>query len=212
MKILGLFFAFLLLLQAPSASAKSAKDDYSENDGGYLVYSVGTIRIGMDFSFPYKRVAQLDGSSVNDWSGVIEPKLGGMWTLKIKKPDFEGRETGHVIIRRLPPGRYAITNFGFSGQIPGVGGIDWSAAKPFEIPFSIKPGQATYIGSFMRSPSFGTSLQPQLGAAGFFVIADRSNRDLPIALRKNSLLPSAIIEVSNVDEIGNIALRSKEPD
>lgn len=212
MKFLQILLAALITFHVSSAEARTSENDYAEQDGGYLVYSVGTIRIGMDFAFPYSRTALLDGSPVDDWKGVIEPKLGGMWTLKIKKPDFDGRESGHVIIRRLPPGQYAITNFAFGGQVPGIGSFDWSAVKPFEIPFSIKSGQATYIGSYMRSPSFGMSLQTLLGTAGFFVVSDRSVRDLPIALRKNAALPVAKIEVINVDTIGNPALRSREPD
>jgi hypothetical protein len=165
----------------------------------------------MDFSFPYRRVNLSDGSSVDDWKGVIEPKLGGMWVLKIKNPDFSGRQTGHVVIRRLPPGSYVIENFAFGGQIPGIASYDWSSAKPFKIGFTIARGQATYIGSFIRAPSLGTSLQPQLGAAGFFIVSDQSDRDLPIAQNKNPQLPAVSIQVADVDAFGSAALRGREP-
>ena len=202
--------ALVLLAGAQAAQAKPPTD-YSQPDGGYLVYSVGTIRIGMDFSFPYHRVSEPDGTAVNDWSGLIEPKLGGMWTLRIKNPDFSGRETGHVVIRRLPPGRYTIENFAFGGQTP-TAQYSWSSAKPFVIQFNISSNETTYIGSFMRSPSFGTSLQPQLGAAGFFVISNQKIRDLAIARTKRALPAGENLQVTDVDEFGNLALHSREPD
>ncbi len=211
MRFLSLIAAAFTLFISTAVQARPNSTDYMNDDGGYLVYSVGTIAIGMDFSFPYHRVSLVDGSSVDDWKGVIEPKLGGMWVLRIKNPDFSGRETGHVIVRRLPPGSYAIDNFAFFGQLPGVASYQWSSGKPFKISFVIAKGQATYIGSFMRAPSLGTSLQPQLGAAGFFVVSNRSDRDLPIARRMIPQLPTTDLQVTDVDAFGSAALRSHEP-
>jgi len=71
---------------------------------------------------------------------------------------------------------------------------------------------ATYIGSFMRAPSLGTSLAPTLGASGFFVIADRSARDLPIARTRMPTLPDIITQVSDVERFGNALLLGREPD
>lgn len=204
--------AILALSFSASVAAKAPTSDYAGDDGGYLVYSVGTIRIGMDFGFPYRRIAAPDGSTVDDSKGEIEPKLGGAFTLKIKKPDFTGVETGHVVARRLPPGRYIIENFAFGGQSPVGGSVLWSSEKPFRIEFVLLPGQTTYIGSFMRSPSFGTPLQAQLGAAGFFVVSDQSARDLPIARARVAGLPPVTGQVTDVDTLGSLALRSRLPE
>ncbi len=202
--------AFFLMAGTAGAAEKSA-DAYTGQDGGYLVYSVGTIAIGMKFAFPYQRVALTDGTAVTDWPGSIEPRVGGAWVLKVKDPDFTGRETGHVVVRRLPPGRYTIKDFSFHGMSPVGDVYDWSAGTPFLIPFTINPGHTTYIGSFMRAPSLGTSLEAKLGAAGFFVISDQSARDLPIARAKVPGLPEADVQVTDVDSFGNPALRSREP-
>ena len=201
--LIGIFIAAAL-----PAEAKQPGPDYTEGDGGYLVYSAGTIRIGMEFSFPYRRTALSNGTIADDWKGLIEPSTGGTWTKKIKTPDFTGFETGHVIIRRLPPGHYAITNFGFAGSSPFGGSYAWSSAKPFSMEFDIKPGRATYIGSFMRSPTPKPELRAQLGYAGYFLIADRSERDLPLARAKLPLLPSADIQVTDVEQFGSAALRN----
>jgi hypothetical protein len=206
---LALCIAVLLL--ATPANARKSPSNYHGNDGGVLVYSVGTIAIGMRFDFPYRRVARFDGTPVQDWSGTIEPTVGGAWVLKIRNPDFVGRESGHVVVRRLPPGRYLIDQFAFAGGGMGLGTFDWSSAVPFSIRFTIEPGAATYIGSFMRAPSLGTSLERELKAAGYFLIADRSARDLPIARSKMPALAEIKTQVTDVTQFGSIALRRDEP-
>lgn len=211
MSVFRSFLVALLALLATPALAAKAPAEYAGADGGYVAYAVGTITLGMHFDFPYRRVAQRDGAPVNDWKGTIEPKLGGAIYLRIKNPDFEGRETGQIVVRRLPPGDYLIENFAFHGSSPTGAAYDWSSAKPFAIRFTIQPEKATYIGSFMRSPSLGTPLAPTLGAAGFFVVADRSGRDLPIIRTKLPASCEVVTQVTDVDVFGNAALRSAEP-
>lgn len=201
-----LLVALLALVATPALAAKKSPA-YAGEDGGYLVYGVGTIAIGMHFDFPYRRAATPEGTTVDDWKGTIEPTVGGAIYLKIKNPDFEGRESGHVVVRRLPPGEYLIDSLAFYGSSPTGAAYDWSSARPFAIRFTIRPGQATYIGSYMRAPSLGTSLQPALGAAGFFVVADRSDRDLPIARMR---LPASC-EITDVSTFGSAALSKAEP-
>jgi hypothetical protein len=208
--IRSILVAILALIATPALAAK-ATAQYAGEDGGYVAYAVGTIAIGMHFDFPYRRVAGPDGAPVNDWKGTIEPKLGGAIYLKIKNPDFAGRETGQIVVRRLPPGDYLIDNFAFYGSSPLGAAYDWSSAKPFAIRFSIRPGKATYIGSFMRAPSLGTSLEPTLGAAGFFVVANRSARDLPLIGPKLPAGYEVVTQVTDVDAFGSPALRSAEP-
>lgn len=194
---------------AASASEKPA--EYRGADAGCLIYSVGTRSIGMRFKFRYARA---DGASPNGggrWAGTIEPRVGGAILLKIRNPDFTGEESGHVIVRCLPPGRYAVGGFEFSGSIPGVGSTQWSPARPIVMPFTIRSGEATYIGTFIRAPSLGTPLQPVLGAAGYFLVADRRKRDLPIARAR---LPSGMAvtnEVTDVSTFGLAALRDAAP-
>jgi len=85
------------------------------------------------------------------------------------------------------------------------------SARPFSIPFTIRPGEATYIGNFARAPSLGTSLGPVLGAAGFFVISDKSERDLAIARQRRPGLPPVTVTVTNVSTWGHAMLRVDEP-
>lgn len=205
--------SWLLALMALilSAPAMAADKEYDGADAGYLVYAVGTLRIGMHFDFNYRRLTLPDGTPTADWKGKIRPRLGGAIYLKVKNPDFTGDETGHVVIRRLPPGKYAVQDFFFAGSSPGGGGVYWSPAKPFALPFTIRSGAATYIGSFMRSPSLGTSLQPVVGAAGFFIVADRSSRDLSIATARLPASVKVTGEVTDVSAFDTPVLRTASP-
>jgi hypothetical protein len=200
-----------MLTPMGSVFARDESPDYRGDDAGFLVYAVGTIAIGMRFDFPYRRVALPDGKPVQDWAGTIAPTVGGAWVLRVKNPDFSGRETGHVVVRRLPPGQYLIDQFAFGGGGVGMGTIGWSSAVPFSIRFTIKPGEATYIGSYMRAPSLGTPLESEVNAAGYFLIADRSERDVPIARAKLPATASITTEVTDVTQFGSIVLRRDEP-
>src|SRR5436190_15999142 len=101
---LRVLWAAVLLgwLVLPAASSAKSRE-YEGADAGYLVYSVGTVRIGMHFDFSYRRLSTLEGAPTQDWRGKIEPKLGGAIYLKVKDPDFAGEESGHVVVTRLPP-------------------------------------------------------------------------------------------------------------
>ena len=198
----------LALLIAAPASAKGKDKDYQGADGGYLVYAVGTAKIGMGFEFPYR---QVEAGRADAWAGRIEPSLGGAIYLKVKNPDFTGEESGHVIVRRLPPGRYEVGSFSFAGSNLAGTSYRWSPSKPFALPFTIRPGQATYIGSFVRAPSLGTPLQPALGAAGYFVVADRQDRDLPLAKPKLPAGTPVAIEVTDVAPFASPAMRTSHP-
>jgi len=182
--------------------------DYTGDDAGVLVYAVGTVRgFGMRFSFPYGRVQVSDGAATDDWKGRIRPSVGGAIYLKILNPDFEGFETGHVVTRKLPPGHYAISDFEFFGSGP-AGSYEWNSKVPFSIEFVIEAGKATYIGSFMRSlaPPGGAA---GIGAPGYFLIANRSDRDLPIARPRMRADITILKQVTDVEKFGSAVLRSK---
>lgn len=202
----------LLGLAAVISAPAAAKDkEYEGPEGGYLVYSVGAIEgAGLGFLFYYRPTA-VTGKPDRRWKGEIEPRLGGAIHLKVKNPEFTGSEVGEVVVRRLPPGSYEVHNFYFGGSNLAGTTYDWSSAVPFSLPFTIRPGEATYIGTFMRGQSAGTPLQPVLGFAGFFLLADRSDRDVPIARAK---LPSGtkfVVEVTDVSAFGNEMLRTSRP-
>jgi hypothetical protein len=199
----------LMLAVVPTAASQAGKPkDYDGADAGYLVYAVGVVRLPAAFEFPYGRVATSDGGPVDDWKGLIEPKLGGAFYLKVKNPDFDKEETGHVVVRRLPPGRYQVRSFRFFGQIPGIASYSWKPTQSFALPFDIRSGEATYIGSFSRAMATA-AMRPDIGGGPYFVIANRAQRDLPIAM---SRLPSMMKITQQVTDVRQFGLRSLEPD
>jgi hypothetical protein len=117
-------------------------------------------------------------------------------------PDFNtGYETGKVQIQHLRPGKYEVYSFEFTGSSIGEW-ITWHPKKPFSIPFTINPGETTYIGNFARAPSLGTQKASELGAAGFFVVSDKHQRDIEIARRKRPDLTPVTVSVTDVSEFG----------
>jgi hypothetical protein len=202
-----LLLAFLLV---PLQQAGAGDRDYDGPDGGFLIYSAGSIRGPINFAFRYKRIRGPAGGAASDWGGTIGCGCVGFIRAQAGGADYQGRETGRVHVRRLPPGDYEVFNFGFSGSL-GTSVVTTSSARPFSIPFTIRPGGAVYIGSFARTPSLGTPLQRELGAMGFFVIANRAERDLAIARRQRPELPEPVIAFTDVSGWGNAMLRSDEP-
>ncbi|MEL6729390.1 MAG: hypothetical protein AAFP91_17995 [Pseudomonadota bacterium] len=207
------FIGFLLLAGCASSTqtnrgaGPNPGPSYDGVDAGTLIYSVGTVRgFGMRFGFPYGRIETLEGDARDDWDGMIKPSIGGAIYLKVVEPDFEGFETGHVVLRQLPPGHYVISDFEFYGSGPG-GSYEWLPEWPFEIEFTISPGEGTYIGSFMRSQT-PRGMSDELGAAGYFLVSDRSARDLPIAQRRLSPSYQISQDVTDVDSFGSVVLRS----
>lgn len=196
---------------AGSSAATGADRSYDGADRGCLIYSVGGIKFATQFSFPYSREKADTGASVHDWSGSIKPPKPGIFNTQISNPDFTGNETGIVVVRCLPPGIYKVGSYSFNGQVPGIGHFYWEGKYAPATIFHIRSGAATYIGSFMRAPSWGTTLQPVLGARGFFVVADRSTRDLPLA--ESKLPPGIPVSKEVIDVAGSPdpALRTSEP-
>jgi hypothetical protein len=191
---LAVFAALLAFPHGASAQADDAP--------GTLIYSVGSVDIAMNFEFGYRRTATLAGDAVEDNRGAMVCRCVGFLRPRPSNLDYYSREAGRVIVHALPPGRYEIYDFGFTGTLI-VAGVVWSSATPFSIPFTINPGEATYIGNFARAPSLGTRLEPQLGAVGYFVVSDQSERDVPIARARNPALPAVREEVADVSTLGH---------
>lgn len=192
----------VLALAALAAAPTAARAQTSDETPGMLVYSVGSVDIAMSFEFAYRRTANGAGAPVADNRGAMVCNCVGFFNPRPRDLDYRGREAGRVFVRALPPGRYEIFDFGFSGTIV-VAGVEWSSATPFSIPFTINPGEATYIGNFARAPSSGTGLAPTLGAVGYFVVSDQAARDLPIARTKQPALPTVRVEVADVSALGH---------
>lgn len=194
--------AVVFVLVALFALSGVARAQVGGEAPGMLVYSVGSVDIAMSFRFEYRRTATSSGEAVTDNRGAMICDCVGFFNPRPNNLDYRGREAGRVFVRTLPPGRYEIYDFGFRGTIV-VANVEWSSATPLAVPFTINPGQTTYIGNFARAPSLGSRLEPELGAVGYFVVSDQSERDLPIARVKEPALLPVHIEVTDVSGLGH---------
>jgi hypothetical protein len=201
-------FALAVFVALAFTNVASAQED---NAAGSLIYSVGSVDIAMNFEFGFQRTATASGEPVTDNRSAMVCRCVGFFRPRPNNLDYYGREAGRVFILSLPPGRYEIYDFGFSGTLI-VAGVEWSSATPFSIPFTINAGEATYIGNFARAPSLGTRLEPQLGAVGYFVVSDQSERDLAIARARDPALPAVRVEVVDVSNLGHPMLYSQAQD
>jgi hypothetical protein len=195
----------LACLFSTECIAGGIDSDYHGADAGVLVFSTSTLKIAMNFEFFYERVGQgLDPRNSYD-AGLIECDCVGFWHPVMADPDYEGYETGKVQVQHLPPGDYEVYSYFFGGT------MGYSPRHAFSIPFTIRPGQATYIGNFARSPSLGTPMESRLGALGYFVISDQHERDITIARKKVPDLPPVTISVTDVSVLGQSELFAQDP-
>lgn len=199
---MGCLKVVVLVFVALFALSGVARGQAGGEAPGMLVYSVGSVDIAMSFRFEYRRIATSSGEAVTDNRGAMICDCVGFFNPRPSNLDYRGREAGRVFVRTLPPGRYEIYDFGFRGSIV-VENLEWSSSTPFAVAFTIRPGEATYIGNFARAPSLGSRLEPELGAVGYFVVSDQSERDLPIARAKVPGLLPVRMEVSDVSGLGH---------
>ena len=203
--------AVLALFSVASAHAADlVNSDYRGADAGTLIFSTGSV-FPMNFTFYYRKVGQGTNPDSTYGAGRIDCACVAFWRAQMSDPDYVGPpETGKVMIHHLPPGDYEVYTFGFSGTLI-VAGVSWSPDKVFSLPFTIKPGQATYIGNFVRGPSLGTKLEPTLGAAGFFMISDKHERDIEIARKHDPNLPPVTVSVTDVSNLGYPMIFASDP-
>ena len=98
-----------------------------------------------------------------------------------------GKATGRLAALRLPPGDYEIHAWQVREPSP-YGEVEYAPAREFSYRFSIKPGEATYIGR----------LNLHLGASNTqrVAIEDRQAEDLSLLGRKYPALRAAKVTAS----------------
>ncbi|WP_394782267.1 hypothetical protein, partial [Undibacterium sp.] len=122
------------------ASTGNALTDYKGADAGYVVLSLGQSDNKVTMS-PILSGYRLETSDELEFQYSSDPK--GVVPLD----DWQSG-TGMAVAKKLPPGEYEINHAHFS-----IGSSEFRfsvlLAKP--IRFSIKPGETSYIGSYLMS-------------------------------------------------------------
>lgn len=179
---------------------------YKGQDAGVLIFSAGAIGAPLDVDFYYRKLGQPSGYRTTGGDGSISynPRLLLRGTL-----DYTGHEMGKVHVEHLEPGDYEV----YTWSLVGNGMVSELDLMPhrgdFSLPFTIKPGQATYVGNFAAVAIGGEGVPP--GAIFYYVVSDKHERDIAIARQKEPNLPPVTIQVTDVSKLGEPSLLVKEP-
>jgi tetratricopeptide (TPR) repeat protein len=167
---------------APQQSDYGAAD-YTGADAGFVVLSIDLHDSGVGM-----------GDIILDAEGNGGKTLAAFTlatgTFAPQSSDYkqDGIE-GSIVVRALPPGDYALTRFlGTAGSNCGHGAM----AAGYTIPFTVKPGQTTYLGNFRYEPlTWSNWFGAICSAGGYFVVGDQQARDIAKAKTKQAKLPDA---------------------
>jgi hypothetical protein len=179
------------------ANAGPLSGKYTGADAGYLITTVAArLDTGYDsYNLNFRKKDRSTESNV--WWGQSN-------MFDRRKLDIDdGKERGIVEVRRLPPGDYEFFNYRISRN-GGTVQEWWTSKQDFSIPFTIKPGQATYVGEFMAielhaKNLFGMTVQD----GAYFVLSDKTERDVVIAKQKESGVSEVTSAVVDPNTIGN---------
>jgi hypothetical protein len=208
LKRLTVVFAFLL---SGCATVNRVPTDYAGQDAGKVVLGMGATA-GTSYS-SYSLLFRKKSHSVNE-----EKATAGRFTyfqtnvFYRQAADYQtSAEGGVVLVQSLPPGVYEIYNFDIFFNA-GTVQNNYGSRVDFSIPFTVKPGQTTYLGNYQANKLTGKNfLGLSLPAGAVFVVTDRLKAELPIAEAKiKSALPAVQDATPQPNQIGNPFFTSAE--
>ena len=170
----------LVLMSAPGQAA-------SANDAGEgkVIISLGMIPTA-NYRFVYLNFRMRSGEHHDYFSYHRDD------TIFSSERDFDDQsENGIVKILTLAPGEWGIVHF---SAYAGVTQFD-SAEEVF-VPFTVIPGGTVYIGDYEMITKWGKNwLGMKMEYDPSFVVADKSQRDIPIAKRKDPSIANVTVAV-----------------
>jgi hypothetical protein len=163
--------------------------NYKGANAGTLVLSIGYTEPSTDYYLMFYRPV---GSAGPDADYVSIHTSSDIFRVL----DYTGADTGSVVTEHLPPGTYEFYKVTASGQ----GGDVHYSKHVFSLPFVIKPGATTYLGSYtamLVTEKSHSWLVGDYDATGgvYFVVSDQHDRDLEIARKREPNLPAAGVAV-----------------
>jgi hypothetical protein len=117
------------------------------------------------------------------------PKLEAAFSLDPPPGDlqnWEGR-SGAVRVLKVPAGTYSLVNFRLEQAEPKG---RWFARDNYDIRFSVKEGEVTYLGEFQGTQFLNklpaaTAAAPSFAMQSYFIVQDQKGRDLALAEAAN---------------------------
>lgn len=116
----------------------------------------------------------------------------------------ENRTRGTVFATRLPAGDYELFQVSFFINRAQFGSSTFTAKEEFSIPFKIEEGRSTYLGEFISYHTTGKNFfGMSIPAGGYFVVADKLQRDAEILSKKPEASTRWPVTKSVVDPISS---------
>jgi len=189
-------------------STRPSMEPYTGPDAGRLVMSVGGYR-GANFGRYWLYFRTQDRTRSGDIGYACGHTLGcaDMLTFAASPAtDYaDNIEAADVIVLPLAPGDYEFYDFEVFYNSTYAQSTFRSRGE-FSIPFTIKPGEAVYLGEFRAMDVPGQNLIGLPVPAGAkFQIFDESARDLPIARAKDPKITDVKVALPDVSKIGTPA-------
>ena len=201
--------AILLAPQLARADAgRPAQSDFSEADYGGADAGFVVLSISLHGSDAGMHGVTLDAEKSDNQTRAAFALKTGLFDSHTF--DYTGDDlVGNIVVRALPPGDYALTRF--SGNPAGVCGSPTMEAN-FKIPFSVKAGQVTYLGSFRYEPITWSTVRGVIcSRGGYFLVGNERARDTSAAKTKRATLPETLTAEIPVVETLNLPLFRSTP-
>jgi len=174
------------LLSGCVATAAKIPMDYAGVDAGKVVVGLGSTADAGFYEY-YLAFRRLDAEVEPPPSGVftyVQRKVFGA----TDKPDYKNdEELGVVLVKSLAPGRYEIHGLSVTQYDSSLG-----SRIAFSIPFTIQPGQTTYLGNYQgQRVARGKNVFGMTLPGFVFVVSDRFDAELALAHKKSATLPAS---------------------
>lgn len=183
MKRITFVIACLFLLSGciPKEAVRmpTALENYSGAKAGQVFGSLGTFP-----STPFSSVTiffrQTGSKDPGRFVFAYDSMLGGA-----PVDVAESKARGTVFVGRLPAGDYELFQVNFFINRGQFGTTTFSAREEFSIPFRVEEGRSTYLGEFIAYDTTGKNFfGMRIPAGGYFVVADKYQRDVAILAKK----------------------------
>lgn len=151
------------------AACANVSSDYKLNPSGEGLL-IGSLTTDLGIGHYSLQLLSLDTGKP-----VTGPRTGSsMYPAIPPMRDADLNRDGNLFAIELPPGRYAFRSWNMR-----VGYTDRGSSVPFELPFVIEAGKATYLGNVHWPKNWRVTL------------SDQAERDLPLLKKRYATLASA---------------------
>lgn len=153
-------------------SAIGLQRDHTGADAGRVLIGIGAAENTSfsQYTLHYRRIGREAEAAPFKGAFVMHQRSVIHRAWQTRDYDVPG-EAGIVVVQAIPAGDYEIYNF----EISDSGGTHTTRAwsrHPFSIRFSVRAGEAVYLGNYQAN---------RIGAGALFVVSNRLDRKLAIA-------------------------------